>query len=173
MTDAELQAFIQDELKKARARAFPMADFVRLQSIYGTPRPVVLDAQGNEMSRVYDHDWKSEYMGVFEPAPQEPVPASTLEALKSVEKTIRDAMVVGKAAAELRPGDKVTFDVTEGVFLPWSAPYTFPAEVTITPEPYRSLDADARTRTAEWQESVRRRFERRTGAAITSTPQRT
>ena len=69
-------------------------------------------------------------------------------------------------AFDVQPGDKLTFIVTEGVFLPWPAPYTFPAEVTITPEPYRSLDADGRTRTPEWQESVRQRFERRVGAAL-------
>ena len=163
MNNAELQAFIQDEMKKAQARTFPMADFVRLQSIHGMPRPVVLDAQGNEVSREYDHEWSSEYMSTFDNAPL--MPTLTLGALKSAERAMKETPV-GVAGAEVQPGDKLTFIVTEGVFLPWPAPYTFPAEVTITPEPYRSLDADGRTRTPEWQESVRQRFERRVGAAL-------
>lgn len=140
MTDAELQAFIQNELKKARARTFPMADFVRLQSIHGMPRPIVLDAQGNEVSREYDHEWSSEYMGTFDNAPL--MPTLTLEGLKSAEKAVRNVLAT-------RP-----------------LPYSFPVEVTISPEPYRSLDADGRTRTAEWQDSVRQRFERRVGPAL-------
>lgn len=218
MNNAELQAFIQDELKKARARTFRGgADFVPTRSIDGTPRPVVLDAQGNEVSskRGREHEWSSEYMGVFEPAPapkEDPAPTLAMiraamtalyennrasaqplrlyerfdamvaeramkaaalgTAVSEVQFTDDDA-VVGVAGLEVQPGDKLTFTVTKGVFLPWPAPYSFPVEVTITPESYRSLDADARTRTPEWQESVRQRFERRVGAALTSTTQRT
>lgn len=161
MNNAELQAFIQDELKKARTRTFPMADFVRLQSIYGTPRPIVLDAQGNEVSREYGHEWSSEYMGTFDNAPL--MPTLTIEGLKSAERAMKETLV-GVAGAEVQPGDKLTFAVG-GTFLPWPAPPPTP--------PYRSLDADGRTRTAEWQESVRQRFERRVGAALTSTTQRT
>lgn len=207
MNNAELQAFIQDEMKKAQARTFPMADFVRLQSIHGMPRPVVLDAQGNEVSREYDHEWSSEYMGTFDNAPL--MPTLTLGALKSAEKAMSNAPREPPPAApfgpsdlflswsapaatplrkgqlvtllddgtvagiEVQPGDKLTFIATQEPWLPWPAPYSFPVEVTITPEPYRSLDADARTRTAEWQEDVRKRFERRVGAALTSTTQRT
>lgn len=61
----------------------------------------------------------------------------------------------------VRPGDKVSFDVTQESFLPWPAPPPPPPE-----PPWVSSDADGRTRTAEWQESVRQRFERRVGAAL-------
>ena len=56
------------------------------------------------------------------------------------------------------PDAKATFDITQEPWIPWPAPPPAP--------PYRSLDAGARTRTAEWQASVRQRFERRVGAAL-------
>lgn len=57
------------------------------------------------------------------------------------------------------PDDKVTFTLTQEPSLPRPAPP--PPE-----PPWVSSDADARTRTAEWQASVRERFERRVGAAL-------
>mgnify|MGYP000858172248 FL=1 len=40
-------------------------------------------------------------------------------------------------------------------------------------ETYRSLDADARTLTEEWQQSVRERFARRSGAELRCVPSTT
>lgn len=60
--------------------------------------------------------------------------------------TIRDDGFVEPAVGvAIEPGDAVTFDITDGPTLPWLAPL------------YRALDADFRTLSEEWKQSVRGR----------------
>lgn len=103
-------------------------------------------------------------------APKEPPPA-TLEEM--------EAFVAAEIEARLRDVylDTASPAVLAGeLFLPWPAPIVGEGTVSDEPPsepPWVSSDADGRTRTPEWQESVRERFERRVGAALASTTQQT
>lgn len=197
MTDAELQAFIQAEVKKSLLRRMfqPLEESrLRAMMIFGTPR---FDKDGNVLSidhstetalidpalrsnaylapkeseeltlqnikaayerlEPYQETPNKEALDVREAAIKELssappfIPWSFIaEAAKPVRVgqlvTIRDDGFVEPAVGvAIEPGDAVTFDITDGPTLPWPAPL------------YRALDADFRTSSEEWKQSVRGR----------------
>lgn len=194
MTDAELQAFIQAEVKKSLLRRMlqPLEESrLRATMIYGTPR---FDNEGNVLS--VDHSTET---ALIDPAlrnnahlaPKEseeltlqnikaayellkPYQENAInEALDAREAAIKELSsappfipwsILAKAAkpampkqsveirddglvagVDLRLDGAVDFTVTDGPTLPWPAPL------------YRALDADFRTSSEEWKQSVRGR----------------
>lgn len=193
MTDAELQEFVEFELKKALARpasqkleldkaVFEGVDFGAAE---GDSSAFVTYSNGafeqtitleklKETERLLQESFGG-LRGLLElPVVERPtlgapdassfVARYTSPLRKGQLVTLSDDGTV--AGIEVQPGDKVSFDVTQETFLPWPAP----PPASPPPTSYRSLDADARTRTAEWQEDVRKRFERRVGAALAGNP---